>query len=127
MVIKHRILALLFGIVIFTLIIELIRRRKLREEYSWLWLLAGAIILLPAAWDNLLFLITRLLSPTSPGFVLLFLGFFFMLLINIQVSVKLSTLSNQVKNIAQKTAFLENELERLLNDSSEKAGEKRDG
>jgi len=123
MVIKHRVLALLFGIAILLLIIELVRRRKLREEYSWLWLLAGVIILLPAAWGDLLFLITRLFSPTSPGFVLLFLGFFFMLLVNIQVSVKLSTLSNQIKNIAQKTAFLESELESLMAHKAKKTDE----
>ena len=32
------------------LILELVRRRRLREEYSWLWLLTAAIMVLLVVW-----------------------------------------------------------------------------
>ena len=36
-----RYFSIVAGLIIFASIIELVRRRRLREEYSWLWMAAG--------------------------------------------------------------------------------------
>ena len=46
MPIRNRMVALIVSVGMLLLIIELVRRRKLREEYSWLWLLTVSTILL---------------------------------------------------------------------------------
>src|SRR3989442_1636035 len=45
--------AVLTSIIVFFLILELVRRRRLREEYSWLWLLTGAAMIVLAVWERL--------------------------------------------------------------------------
>ncbi len=46
MPIRNQIVALMVSIGMLIFIIELVRRRKLREEYSWLWLMTVSTILL---------------------------------------------------------------------------------
>lgn len=120
MILRQRIVVLVIGIVIFIAIIELVRRRKLREEYSWLWLLTGFIIFLLAAWRDLLNFITNLVGVTAPAFAALFFGFIFLILINIHYSIKISELTNQVKKLAQKLAILGSDVETSLEDKTER-------
>ncbi len=102
--------AMAAGLLIF--IIETVRRRKLREEYAWLWVLIGVIILVLALWPALLRLITNLLGITLPVNTVFFFGLMFMVFINLHFSVKISLLTNQVKRLSQELALA--------------AGEKRD-
>ena len=88
-------------------IIETVRRRKLREEYAWLWVLIGVIILILALWQDLLVLITGLLGIELPVNTVFFFGLMFMVFINLHFSVKISELTNQVKRLAQELAITE--------------------
>lgn len=104
-------LIIAFGILL--LIIELVRRRRLREEYSWLWLLTGFVIVLLVLWDGLLKFIAHLTGIIAPQSIVFFFGSMFLILINIHYSVKISELSNQVKNLAQELAILRGELKEV--------------
>ena len=42
---RQKIFAVLACLAIIVFIIEMVRRRKLREEYSWLWILTGSTLL----------------------------------------------------------------------------------
>ena len=66
MPIRNQIVALTVSIGMLILIIELVRRRKLREEYSWLWLLTVSTILLLTVWFGLLKWITHLIGARFP-------------------------------------------------------------
>ena len=52
---RQKFVAILLAIGLIVFIFELVRRKKLREEYSWLWMLSGAAILILAVWYDLLF------------------------------------------------------------------------
>lgn len=95
--------AMAAGLLIF--IIETVRRRKLREEYAWLWVLIGTIILVLALWPALLRLITSLLGIALPVNTVFFFGLMFMVFINLHFSVKISLLTNQVKRLSQELAL----------------------
>jgi len=113
MPIKQKIFAIVISLFLLFFIIELVRRKKLREEYSWLWLLTGSIILILALWYDLLQGITRLIGARLPTSTLFFLGLFFLILIAIQFSVKMSALFTQVKNLAQENGLLKQRIEEL--------------
>jgi hypothetical protein len=98
--------AVLTSLVVFALILELVRRRRLREEYSWLWLLTGVIMVVLVVWQQLLFLITRLIGAVSPLTTLLLFSLLFLLAIAIHYSIIISRLTTQVKNLAQELAIL---------------------
>ncbi len=110
---KPRFVALMISVVLVVLIIELVRRRKLREEYSWLWLSLSVVMLILALWPNLLDFITGLIGAVVSTSTLFFFALVFMIFINIQFSVEISTLSDQVKNLAQQLAILDSSVEEM--------------
>jgi hypothetical protein len=98
--------ALVTSLVAFGLVLELVRRRRLREEYSWLWLLtAGAMVLL-VIWYRLLIVITHLVGAVTPLNTLLLCAVLFLFAIAVHYSVIISRLTVQVKNLAQELALL---------------------
>jgi hypothetical protein len=98
--------ALLTSLVAFGLVLELVRRRRLREEYSWLWLLtAGAMVLL-VVWFRLLIVITNIVGAVTPLNTLLLCAVLFLFAIAVHYSVIISRLTVQVKNLAQELALL---------------------
>jgi hypothetical protein len=116
MPIRNKIVALAVGIGLLILIIELVRRRKLREEYSWLWLLTGCVILVLTLWFDLLKWITHLVGAVTPSSTIFLFAFLFLIFISLHFSVVISRLTDRNKEMAQRYALLElelNELKRL--------------
>jgi hypothetical protein len=111
---KPRFLALIISVVLVILIIELVRRRKLREEYSWLWLSLSLMMFILALWPGLLDVITQLIGAVLSTSTLFFFALVFLILINIQFSAEISSLRTQVKNLAQQLAMLDDEIKEGL-------------
>lgn len=121
---KPRFVALGISVVLVVLIIELVRRRKLREEYSWLWLSLSVLMFVLALWPGLLGFASNLIGAVLSTSTLFFFALVFMMLITIQFSVEISSLRTQVKNLAQQLAILEAGAEGMPNksDGQEDAG-----
>ncbi len=113
MPIRNKIVALAVGIGMLILIVELVRRRKLREEYSWLWLMTGSVILLLTLWFNLLKWITHLVGAITPSSTIFLFAFLFLIFISLHFSVVISKLTDRNKELAQKHALLELEFNEL--------------
>ena len=107
---RNMIVALAFGMGMLLLIIELVRRRKLREEYSWLWLMTGSVILVLTLWFDLLKWITHLVGAVTPASTIFLFAFLFLILISLHFSVVISKLTERNKELAQRYALLELEL-----------------
>ena len=107
----QRVFAILTAIVVFLLIVELVRRRRLREEYSWLWLLTGAGMFVLVVWYRLLLYITWAIGAGTPVTTLFLFSTLFLLIIAVHYSVIISKLTTQVKNLAQELALLKNQVE----------------
>jgi hypothetical protein len=105
--IRQRILAAVCGVGLLVVIIELVRRRKLKEEYSVLWLVAGVAIVAVGLSYTLLEVITRFIGAGWTSSTLFFFGILFLVALCLQFSVKISALENRVKNLAQQLALLE--------------------
>ncbi len=110
MPLRQKILAILLSVGLIILIFELVRRRKLREEYSWLWMLTGVVIFVLAIWHGLLLFLSRLLGIALPASTIFLFGGFFLILINLYFSVKISTLTTQVKELVQRQAILDSRI-----------------
>ena len=105
MTFKLKIIAVLIGISLFVYIIELVRKRKLTEQYAWLWLITGAATVVLSLWYDLLVAISEFVGGIFPSAVLFLFALIFLLMILLQMSVRISKLSVQVKNLAQKLAL----------------------
>lgn len=106
MLFRQKMFALIIGIAIFLFILEMVRRRKLREEYSWLWLLTGFGIIVLVVWYDLLLFITKFIGAVLPTTTLFLFGVIFLMLIALHYSIKISALTDQVRKLAQDMAIL---------------------
>ena len=110
MFLHQKIFAILVSILIMAIVVELVRRRKLREEYSWLWLLTGMTIILLVSWYDLLVLLTSLIGAIAPTTTLFIFALLFLMIISLHYSIQISKLSQQVKELGQQLALLQNQV-----------------
>ena len=111
MLLQQKIFAIIASLAIYVVIIYLVKKGKLREEYSWLWLLTGAIIILLVIWYDLLLFLTNLIGAVSATTTIFIFGIVFLMFISLHFAIKISSLSDQVKNLAQKLSLHEAEKE----------------
>jgi hypothetical protein len=112
MLFRQKLFAILVAVFLLILIFELIRRRKLREEYSLLWILCAASVLVLILWYDLLLFLTKLIGaivPTTTLFIFTLLSLF---LIALHFCVKISELTDKLIKLTQELAILKAELER---------------
>ena len=115
-VLQRAILALLgVGLLVFTL--ELIRRRRLREEYSLLWLLTGIVLLLFVVFPEVLYWISEALYLHHLT-TMLMVAFLFLFLIVLHYSTVISQISERETELAQQVALLTWQLEKLSGSSA---------
>jgi hypothetical protein len=101
-----KILAVLSSVAIFVVVIELVRRRKLKEEYSLLWIGVSIVLLVLALWYGLLLWITRTVGAVLPSSTLFFFGLAFALLLLLHFSVRISALERRVTLLVQELGLL---------------------
>jgi hypothetical protein len=103
---QQKIFFLSVAVILLALILELVRRRKLRVEYSWLWIASGLTIIgLILRYDVLVWLtsITGAVVTTS---TLFFFCILYLALLSLNYSVRLTLLTRQMKELAQELALL---------------------
>jgi hypothetical protein len=103
--------ALVTSLLAFLFVLELVRRRQLREEYSWLWLLTAGTMVLLVVWYRLLLAITYIVGAITPLNTLLLCAVLFLFAIAVHYSVIISRLTTQVKNLAQELALLSSRID----------------
>jgi hypothetical protein len=95
---------------LFLYILEMVRRRKLREEYSILWLSGSLVILVLSVKQEWLILLAKEAGIAYPPSFLFLVGILFILLILIHFSIAISKLHHMNKKMAQEIALLKSAL-----------------
>ncbi len=93
-------------------VLELVRSRRLREEYSLLWILTAIALTVLNLWSaplDWIAAVTGIFRPT----VLFVVAVAFFLLILLYYSTVLTRLADQNKDLAQEIALLRHEIEEL--------------
>jgi hypothetical protein len=99
------------GLALFVL--DLVRRRKLSEEYSFLWVVATAVIAVLGFSTPLLKGITQALGILYEGSTVFAFGLAFATAVLLYLSVKLSRLGQENHALSREVAFLRLELQEL--------------
>ena len=104
------------SVILVLVVFELIRSRRLREQYALLWLVTGIVLVILSAWRGGLNTIAGWLGVRGyPPAVLFAVGLMFVILVLLHYSTVISRLADQNVVLAQKLALLEarlNESER---------------
>lgn len=111
--VEQKIIAVTFSLLLFAVILQLIRKHKLREEYAMVWFAVSLAILLFSLFDRSLnYLATLLAVVYAPTLILVF-GILFCLVLLLAQTVMLSTQANRLRDLAQSVGLLEWRLRQL--------------
>lgn len=113
MPLSQKIFALAVCCFVFIVTINLVRQRKLREEYSALWLITSLIMFVLVLRYDWLVALTECIGAELPTTTLFIGSIIFLLLIAVQFSIKISSQTEQIKNLAQEIALLRLEQEQF--------------
>jgi hypothetical protein len=108
-----QLVAALLAVGMFLFAVDMVRRRKLKEEYSLLWIGVTAAMSLLAFWPGLLVRITTLVGAYNANSIILVFGLGFLTLVAVHYSIRLSDLTDRNKDLAQSVAILSMEIETL--------------
>jgi hypothetical protein len=113
MPIQQQIFALIISVLVFVLVVDMVRRRRLREEYSVLWLATSALMFVLVFRYEWLVSVTSLIGAGLPTTTLFLFSTIFLMLLSVQFCIKISRLTDQVKNLSQENALINQEIEKL--------------
>jgi hypothetical protein len=115
MTLKQQIFSILVSLTVFFFTIDLVRKKRLREEYSLLWLGTSVLMLVLIIRYDWLLALTKITGAVLPTTTLFLGSILFLVLLAVQFSMKISKLESQVKNLVQENALLRFEFEKSLN------------
>ncbi len=110
---RIQIFSIVGSIGLLTLIFELVRRRRLKEKYSLVWLFTGFALLAVATIPGLLNSFGQVMGIYYTPTAFFLIAFFFLTLISLQFSVVISRLSERNKTMSQEVALLKQRIEEL--------------
>jgi hypothetical protein len=104
-------------------VVEMVRRRRLREDYSLLWIATFSLLVILAIFrDALLDPLAKIMGIVYPPAALFVIGFGLLLILSLQFSTALTKLAVENKQAAQHIALLTarvRELERHFDENNE--------
>ena len=110
---RIEIVALIVSIVLLVVVLELVRRRKLTEEYSFLWILSSLLLLALSVRREILHAVARWLGVYYPPIVLVMLLIVMVFVASLCFSVIVSRQRHQIERLIEETAILSAELRDL--------------
>ena len=119
---RVQILAIAASIVLLLVVLELVRRRRLVEEYSLLWVVAALALIGVSLRRDILDSTARWLNVHYPPAVLVLLLIFIVFVASLCFSVILSRQQQQIERLIDETAILSAEIRELRKARAEQSG-----
>ncbi len=121
---RAQVITALGAVALTALVLDLVRRRKLSEEYSLLWVVSTAAVAVLGFSTPLLRGLTQALGILYEGSTVFFIGLVFATAMLLFLSVKLSRLGHDHQSLTREIAFLRHELDQVRSSGpSGKSGE----
>jgi len=98
--------AIVISIVLVLIVLDMVRKKRLREKYALIWLFTVAGMTLLVVWQDLLLWITAAIGAIDPSSTLFLFGILFALAILLHLSIKVSEFSIQLRILAKEVAML---------------------
>lgn len=110
---KLNILTAVVGLLVLAVILELLRRRRLREKYAVLWIVVGLGVVPLAIFPRGLDWVASVLGVASGVSLVLFMGLVLLLLICIHLSWEVSQLEEETRTLSEEIALIRTRLDAL--------------
>jgi hypothetical protein len=110
---RTRAIAIVGSILLLMFVIELVRRRRMKEEYSVLWTVTALTLLVMAVVPALLTTLTSAIGAVLASSTLFFTGLIFALLMLLHFSVRISSLERNLTALVQELGLMAVERDEL--------------
>ncbi|MDD5698064.1 MAG: DUF2304 domain-containing protein [Victivallaceae bacterium] len=110
---RIQIISIVGSLLFIFLILELIRRKKLKEAYALIWGVMSICFLILACWVDALGFVSKLIGIEYAPATLFLVLLVTVVLILIQFSVIISSQTDKIRSLSQETALLKQRLAEL--------------
>lgn len=121
---RTRIIAIAGSVALLIFIVELVRRRRLKEEYSVLWTLTALTLLVFSVFPDLLNVLTKAIGAVFASSTLFFVALVFVMLMLLHFSVRISNLERNLTALVQELGLMTVERDMLRRGPDEPSGPK---
>jgi hypothetical protein len=113
MIWRARLFFIALGVLVLVFVINLVRTKKLKEEYALLWLLMAVTLVVAPLLIDLIDRISFAIGIDYPPALIIVIALVCFALIFFQISVAISRFSEQIKNLGQDLALTRKRVEEL--------------
>lgn len=104
--------------IVFVVIVEMLRRGKLRERHALWWLCASVFGLIVTLFPGMLDWLAKLLGVADPLNLAFFGGIIVLFLVSTQQATELTRAEERTRTLAEKVALLEDRMRQIENGGS---------
>jgi len=106
MLINVYIISIVFSITFLIVVIELVRKNKLQERYSLLWIFMSIVLLIFSSTPAIINTLADWLDIKNPPSLLFLFGLVYLLIYNLHITTVVSSQSEKITKLAQEIALL---------------------
>lgn len=110
---RTQIFVVLLGLAMLLFVLNMVRTRKLREQYSLLWLFSAAVIVLSALFIDFVEKLSHAIGIYYPPAFLFLVALLMVLVLQFHFSTVISNLREQNKTLTQDLGILQHEVRSL--------------
>lgn len=120
------ILGIVAALVTLGIVLEMLRRRRLRERHAIWWIIASLLALVVGVFPPLLSQIAALFGVAIPTNLVFFVSIAILVLVCLQHSSELTQLESKTRKLAERVALLDLRLRELEGDTGDDSHETTD-
>lgn len=99
-------ISIVFTVVFLLTVIELVRKNKLQERYSLLWIFMSIVLLILSSTPVIINTVAEWLDIKNPPSLLFLFGLVYLIIYNLHLTVVVSKQSEKITRLAQEVALL---------------------
>jgi len=105
-------LSILFSVTFLFVVIALVRKNKLQERYSLLWILMSSILLVLSSTPIIINTLAKWLDIKNPPSLLFLFGLVYLIIHNLHITTVVSKQSEKITRLSQELALLKQKQEK---------------
>jgi len=119
---RTQILIVILSVTLLAVVLNMVRRRHVREQYALLWIAACVVLMLSAILIRYLDALSRIVGIFYPPAFLFLVAILLIVVLQVHFSVVTSSLKEQARTLTQHLGLLENEVRGLRRRVEEAGG-----
>jgi len=99
-------LSIIFSVSFLLVVIEMVRKNKIQERYSLLWIFMSIILIILSSSPFFINTLAKLLDIVNPPSVLFLFGLVYLLIYNLHITAVISKQSERITRLTQELALI---------------------